>query len=141
MAFGERKSPEDDGGEFKNRLRLGGLKGGILESDVWQLAAASCLKDESVTEIHCRPIHPPPSSRFTSPTGPPSCVRDTAWQRACVGAVGYYDVLWSPEYVTRSDRPAVHRSTGPAVPPVSGPLANNTVGDIQYPGEHGTEQS
>ena len=26
--------------------------------DVWQLAAA-CLKDEIVTGLHCRPIHPP----------------------------------------------------------------------------------
>ena len=37
-----------------------GVSGGLWNPhpDVWQLAAA-CLKDEIVTGLHCRPIHPP----------------------------------------------------------------------------------
>ena len=106
----------------------------------WRVPAA-CLKDESVTGLHCRPIHPPTAFQsFHEPDRPvlrPHSTRHGGPASAQLGTTTY-----SAEYVTRTARPgAPARSPGPAVPPVSGPLANNTVGDIQYPGECGTERS
>ena len=119
-----------------------GVSGGLWNPhpDVWQLAAA-CLKDESVTGLHCRPIHPPTAFQsFHEPDRPvlrPHSTRHGGPASAQLGTTTY-----SAEYVTRTARPgAPARSPGPAVPPVSGPLANNTVGDIQYPGECGRERS
>ena len=82
-----------------------GVSGGLWNPhpDVWQLAAA-CLKDEIVTGLHCRPIHPPTAFQsFHEPDRPvlrPHSTRHGGPASAQLGTTTY-----SAEYVTRTARP------------------------------------
>lgn len=73
----------------------------------WRLPAA-CLKDESVTGLHCRPIHPP--TAFQSFHEPdrlaflrPHSTRHGGPASAQLGTTTYSE----SEYVTRPARPGV----------------------------------